>query len=276
MTSSGLTQRFQNALTLAYQLHGDAIRKGSEQQPIPYVAHLLEVTAIVMSESVPEDVAIAALLHDGPEDAGGVPVLDLIRQAFGDRVAQIIAECTDTFEDPKPDWIQRKLTYLERLRRTNDWDVLLIKCADGLSNARATLYDYRTLGPSLWTRFKKMPCASNQRWWYASVRDAVSAMGRGTHAFLEFDAAVSQLIAETKECPGCKHQHLTMPTDINLPEEDDFEAYLVGGFDPASRCPVCHQVPLAPPDGSGRNCPNCGHQWTRRLRRQSRAEEVTA
>jgi (p)ppGpp synthase/HD superfamily hydrolase len=53
----------------ALELHADAASEGFERQTIPYVAHLLEVAAVVMSESVPDGVAIAALLHDGPEEA---------------------------------------------------------------------------------------------------------------------------------------------------------------------------------------------------------------
>lgn len=244
-----LTVKFRSALVMAALFHGTQIRKGSEGRPIPYLTHPLEVTTIVLAESVPEEVAIAALLHDGPEDAGGLPTLDLIHVAFGDRVRDIVAACSDTFEAKKPDWPERKQLYLDHLRQTDDFDVLLVKGADCLSNARATLADYRDIGNAVWKRFKSMPCASNQRWWYASVRDAVRPIGVHTRAFIELDQAVSALLGETSPCPGCRFDHLRMPT---VP---------MASNDPVHRCPACAHVPFAPGDGSGRRCPNCGNQW---------------
>jgi (p)ppGpp synthase/HD superfamily hydrolase len=59
--SSQLTERFEEALIFAHQLHRQQIRKGSG---VPYVAHLLSVTALVLEAGGSEDEAIAALLHD--------------------------------------------------------------------------------------------------------------------------------------------------------------------------------------------------------------------
>jgi hypothetical protein len=44
-------------------------------------------------------------------DQGGVPTLEMIRRKFGERVAEIVKGCTDTFEDPKPPWEPRKRAY---------------------------------------------------------------------------------------------------------------------------------------------------------------------
>ena len=79
MKEIGLTERFERALTMATRLHRAQIRKGTERTPVPYLAHLLEVTAIVLGESVPEDVVIAALLHDGQR----TPVAFLCEIKFG-------------------------------------------------------------------------------------------------------------------------------------------------------------------------------------------------
>lgn len=264
--TGALTHRFTSALTMASVLHRGQERKGSSGRPIPYVGHLLEVASIVLAESVPEDVAIAALLHDAPEDQGGIPTLDLIREAFGHRVADMIAECTDTFEDPKPEWIPRKTAYLDRLRSVDDWDVLLIKCADCLSNARATLDDHRDIGEEVWKRFKNMPCATNQRWWYATVREALRPLGRSVRAFAQLHDVVSRLLAETVDCPGCIYFHLTAVLPEIPGEDEDWDMLAAGGFDTFNRCPTCAHVPMAPADGSGRMCPNCGHRWTLRTR----------
>ena len=63
-----LSSRFDGALAYARRLHAGQARKGTA---IPYVAHLLAVTAIVLEHGGREDEAIAALLHDAVEDQGG-------------------------------------------------------------------------------------------------------------------------------------------------------------------------------------------------------------
>src|SRR5438128_1790938 len=77
------------------------MRKGTA---IPYIAHLLAVTALVLGDDGDEDDAIAALLHDAAEDQGGRERLEDIRSRFGQRVAGILEACSDTFETPKPPW----------------------------------------------------------------------------------------------------------------------------------------------------------------------------
>jgi len=61
------TARFDDALAFASNLHRAQCRKGTL---IPYISHLLAVTALVMEDGGSEDEAIAALLHDAIEDQG--------------------------------------------------------------------------------------------------------------------------------------------------------------------------------------------------------------
>jgi (p)ppGpp synthase/HD superfamily hydrolase len=63
-----LTDRFDRAILYATHVHGGQVRKGT---PIPYIAHLLAVSATVLEYDGSEDMAIAALLHDAVEDQGG-------------------------------------------------------------------------------------------------------------------------------------------------------------------------------------------------------------
>jgi (p)ppGpp synthase/HD superfamily hydrolase len=107
-----ITDRFDQALVYASRLHRDQWRKGTQ---IPYVSHLLSVAALVIEHGGDEDQAIAALLHDAVEDQGGAPILDEIREQFGDRVAKIVNECTDAWEEPKPPWRARKESSLAKL-----------------------------------------------------------------------------------------------------------------------------------------------------------------
>jgi hypothetical protein len=208
-----LSDRFDRALRMASDLHRSQQIKGTQSRPASYLAHVLAVVAIVLAEGADENVAIAAALHDGPEDQGGRPVLDRIRNDFGDRVAEIVQACTDTFEHPKPDWTPRKLAYIARLSTNTDRGALLVKCADCLTNARTTLLDYRLLGNAMWARFS-MPCASNQLWWYQSCRNALKAVSE-TRAYMQLDETVDQLINEVEPCQGCGHRHLeVLPADL--------------------------------------------------------------
>ena len=92
-----LGDRFQQAVALASELHAGQTRKGSQ---IPYIAHLLGVAALVIEDGGSEDEAIAALLHDGPEDQGGKQTLAMIEAQFGEQVSRIVQDCSDTFEEP--------------------------------------------------------------------------------------------------------------------------------------------------------------------------------
>lgn len=145
-----LSERFDRAILLATGLHRDQVRKGTA---IPYVSHLLAVTALVLEHGGSEDDAIAAVLHDAAEDQGGLPTLDRIRTDFGAHVAELVAAVSDTFADVKPPWRERKERYLAHLAEA-DPGAVRISLADKLHNARCTLYDVRALGAEAWTRFK--------------------------------------------------------------------------------------------------------------------------
>ena len=144
-----LTERFEQAFQLAFELHRRQFRKGSRT---PYVAHLMGVAALVIEDGGNEDEAIAALLHDAPEDQGGRAVLEEIRRIFGGHVAEIVDGCTDTYECPKPPWRGRKERYLEHLRSAPP-DVRRVSLADKLHNARSLLADLERYGDPLWGRF---------------------------------------------------------------------------------------------------------------------------
>ena len=137
-------QRFIAAVEEASRYHAGQLRKGTE---VPYLAHLLSVAALVLEDGGSEDEAIAALLHDAVEDAGGRRTLEAIRERFGDEVAMIVMACSDTDATPKPPWRARKESYLAHLAdETTPASVLRVSLADKLHNARAILSDYRILG----------------------------------------------------------------------------------------------------------------------------------
>jgi (p)ppGpp synthase/HD superfamily hydrolase len=144
-----LSIRFDEALVYASRLHSNQTRKTSN---IPYIAHLLAVTALVLEAGGTEDEAIAALLHDAVEDQGGRQVLEEIRALFGEKVALIVDGCTDAYQLPKPPWRERKEQFIEKLRRAPP-EVYLVSLADKLHNARTILIDLRVMGEKTWEKF---------------------------------------------------------------------------------------------------------------------------
>lgn len=144
-----LSSRFKAALVFATRAHAGQQRKGTG---IPYVSHLLAVAALVLEHGGGEDEAIAALLHDAPEDQGSEAMLARIRAAFGVPVAAIVTGCCDTLVVPKPPWRARKERYIAALPARSP-EIRLVSCADKLHSARATLADYRAIGEELWARF---------------------------------------------------------------------------------------------------------------------------
>src|SRR5215813_13277928 len=116
-----LTDRFDRALLYATHVHGGQVRKGTNT---PYVAHLLAVAATVLEYGGDEDLAIAALLHDSVEDQGGKARLEDVRNRFGERVARVVAACSDSLADTakgerKADWQKRKKAYLAHLQKAD-------------------------------------------------------------------------------------------------------------------------------------------------------------
>jgi (p)ppGpp synthase/HD superfamily hydrolase len=163
-TTPKLSERFDEALTYAAGLHRTQTRKGGD---IPYLGHLLSVASLIIEGGGTETQAVAGLLHDAVEDQGGAPVLAEIRDEFGDDVATIVDECSDTDVVPKPPWKQRKQDYVDHLRDASE-ATILVSLADKLDNARAILRDYRIDGDELWQRFN-VHDPQEHLWYYRSL-----------------------------------------------------------------------------------------------------------
>ena len=172
MKPTRLSSRFDEALVFAVDLHREQARKATR---IPYVAHLLGTAALVLTFGGDEEQAIAALLHDAAEDQGGRPTLERIRRHFGDRVAEIVDACTDSYADPKPEWLQRKKDYIARIP-AKSVDARLVSAADKLDNARAILMDLRREGAHVWDRFNG---GIKSVWYYRELVRAFREAGGG-------------------------------------------------------------------------------------------------
>src|SRR5271156_6752414 len=149
LTPPKLGPRLQRAFRYAAEKHDGQTRK---QTAVPYLSHLMGVASLVLEAGGDEDMAIAALLHDVVEDCGGMPRLREVRKLFGARVAKIVEGCTDSFGEPKPEWIERKKEYLHEVMRA-DAETRLVSASDKLHNVRTILADYRQHGEAIWARF---------------------------------------------------------------------------------------------------------------------------
>jgi (p)ppGpp synthase/HD superfamily hydrolase len=181
-----LTARFDEALAFAARLHREQVRKGSG---IPYVAHLLATTSLALEHGADEDEAIAALLHDAVEDQGGPATRTEIERRFGPRVAAIVDECSDTDQEPKPPWRERKDAYLAHLAGASR-SALLVSACDKLHNARSVLSDYDRLGEDLWERFSGG--REGTLWYYRSIADALERV-LDSPVVAELEQAVAEL-----------------------------------------------------------------------------------
>ena len=93
-----LGERFLAAFALAAEVHGNQIRKGTS---IPYLAHVMAVSALVLENGGGQDAAIAGLLHDTVEDSNnGRAMEQRVRRQFGDRVGNIVMGCSDAIAVP--------------------------------------------------------------------------------------------------------------------------------------------------------------------------------
>jgi len=140
---------FEEALIYTARLHASQRRKGKDT---PYIAHLMAVSALVLEYGGSETQAIAALLHDAAEDQGGRTQLEEIRRRFGDDVARIVADCTDSWTVPKPPWRARKEAYLQHIAALSP-DSYLVSLADKVNNANTILQDHYQIGNAVWERF---------------------------------------------------------------------------------------------------------------------------
>ncbi len=177
-----LTQRFEDAVMYATRVHAAQVRKGSNT---PYIAHLLGVAALVLEANGDEDQAIAALLHDAVEDQGGEARLADVRARYGERVGNMVSDCTDAVIIPKPAWRPRKEAYIASLEH-KPLDSLLVSLCDKIYNAEAIVADLHGVGSDVWERFSA-PTA--EVCWYYEALAAVferrvpgSASGRLSRA----------------------------------------------------------------------------------------------
>src|SRR5207237_8837529 len=118
------------ALAFAAHKHRDQRRKDAEASP--YINHPIALADVLVNEGGVTDVEVlcAALLHDTVEDTATTH--EELVNAFGSRVARIVAEVTDDKTLPKA---ERKRLQIEHAASVSS-EAKLVKLADKLCNLR--------------------------------------------------------------------------------------------------------------------------------------------
>ena len=165
------TELLETAFGIASWAHKDCVRKGTS---VPYISHLLAVSALVIGHGGNEVQTAAALLHDVIEDT---EIDEFMLRALIDRpVVDIVVDCSDTQKKPKPAWRPRKEKYLKHLREMiaepEVNPAILVALADKVHNAETTadtvLYKGKT-AKEIYDDPNFNAKVDEQKWWYESL-----------------------------------------------------------------------------------------------------------
>lgn len=147
------------AIKMALEAHEGQKRKVDGD---PYVTHPLEVGILLSQAGQDEDVVIAGILHDTIEDTH--LNYDTIQTNFGKHIADLIAACSES--DKSLSWLKRKTQYINGLEKASE-DVLIIVCADKVSNLSSIRKDLAQHGQDLWQHFNAPK--KDQAWYYGEI-----------------------------------------------------------------------------------------------------------
>jgi guanosine-3',5'-bis(diphosphate) 3'-pyrophosphohydrolase len=165
------------ALAFAADKHRDQRRKDAEASP--YINHPIALADVLVNEGGVTDVEVlcAALLHDTVEDTATSH--EELVDAFGSRIARIVAEVTD---DQTLSKAQRKRLQVEHAQRLSA-EAKLVKLADKICNLR----DVASHPPAHWD-------LARRREYFDWARRVVDQMG-AVHPRLQaaFDGAYAQM-----------------------------------------------------------------------------------
>ncbi len=164
------------ALAFAAWKHRDQRRKNAEASP--YINHPIALATVLRTEGDVDDAVVlaAALLHDTIEDTE--TTWDELRGEFGDDIANVVLEVTDT------KWLNkdtRKKLQVQKASKSSQ-RAKLVKLADKICNLR----DMVVSPPVDWS-------LERQQKYFDWAKDVVDRL-RGTHSKLErrFDDIVAR------------------------------------------------------------------------------------
>jgi (p)ppGpp synthase/HD superfamily hydrolase len=169
---TGLVQK---AFNLAAERHSKQTRKGGK---IPYLSHLMAVSALVTENGGNEVQAASALLHDVIEDT---PTQESeLTEIMGAEVNKIVVACSSKrFGDPKEDPWATKDRYLKNLAtKSVDDSSLLVTLADKLHNAQSCVNEYPTDPVERAEYWQKFNAGYElQKHWYTSLYTGLNSKG---------------------------------------------------------------------------------------------------
>ena len=184
------TDLLDRAVIFAVHAHSGTERRG---KGFPYIVHPLEAVSIVATMTADQELLAAAALHDTVEDTD--VTVEQIRAEFGDRIAALVAEESDTFEEGVPQeqsWHYRKQAAIDRMARASR-EAKMVALGDKLSNMRAIARDYTIQGDDFWNLFHVKE-RSEHEWHYRGLAEALRELD-GTFAYQEFERLINQVFA---------------------------------------------------------------------------------
>jgi (p)ppGpp synthase/HD superfamily hydrolase len=188
----------ERAFALANHWHAGGVRKGTE---IPYISHLMAVSAMVLEHGGTPEQASAALLHDVIEDTDCT--IEEIIELVGDEVAQIVFACTHVefaeITEKEAKTVAKKKFYLERLLSPDRLAAAnLVALCDKTHNIECTVRDWQTSGhdKSMFNKFNGG--YEIQKNWYTSLADAFDKLDVPADLRTRFRTAVTAVFGGTQ------------------------------------------------------------------------------
>lgn len=169
------------AIIFATNAHHNVERRGKD---FPYIVHPLEVVAIVSTMTSDQELLAAAALHDTVEDTD--VTLEDIRREFGDRVAKVVENESDKYDEKltvEQSWKERKQAAIDRLRNA-PIESKMVALGDKLSNIRAIYRDFCTIGDEIWNLFHDKDPRQHE-WHYRGLANSLKELS-DTFAYKEF------------------------------------------------------------------------------------------
>ena len=193
-----MERAFALAFALANHWHTGHMRKGTE---IPYISHLMAVSALVLEYGGTTTQASAALLHDVIEDTD-CTIEEIIKLVSND-VAQIVRECTHVefaeITDKEAKTVAKKTFYLERLLSPDRLAAAnLVALCDKTHNIECTVRDWQISGQDK-SMFNKFNGGYEiQKNWYTSLADAFDKLDVPADLRNRFRTAVTTVFGGTQ------------------------------------------------------------------------------
>ena len=150
----------ENAIIFAVVAHSNQVRKGKKSEPA--IVHPLAVGEILRSYGADEDVIVAGILHDVPEDSKYT--LEDIEKIFGKDVANLVDVASEL--DKTMTWEERKEHKIKKMKNKPLREKLVV-VADKISNIEDLGRLFKEKGYRDFSDFKRGE--EKQEWYYRNI-----------------------------------------------------------------------------------------------------------